>query len=69
MCFLMPGQRTSPGGHLLLVRFDPEQVGLARKSFIAIVYVCGSKGKHSGLYTERTGSAISRRKLGAGCSA
>ncbi len=60
MCFLIPGQRKSPGGRLLLVRFDPEQVGLARKSIIAIVYVCGPKGKHPGLYTERTGSAISR---------
>jgi hypothetical protein len=29
MCFLIPGQRKSPGGRLLLVRFGPEQVVLA----------------------------------------
>jgi hypothetical protein len=41
-----------------------QSVALARKSFISIVNMCGPKGEPLGLYTHRTGSAISIGKFG-----
>ena len=41
-----------------------QSVALARKSFIYIVNMCGPKGEPLGLYTDRTGSAISNGRFG-----